>query len=135
MYGQAISTKGLPVTYTLTLAAAALSALWLIVHLAVGGRQVAVPLLATANLDPLVRDVLYLCWHFTSFGIASMAGFFLWGAVASDSAFTLVGTVLAAGFAVTGIALVHLRGANHLALPQGWLFVPVAVLGGLALTW
>ena len=109
--------------------AGALSAVWFAVHLFVGGRQIAQPLLQATALDPLVRNTQYLCWHFTSVAIAAMAGFFFWGAYAGVSAFAVAGTVLASGFFVVGVGLVFGMKENHLTLPQGWLFVPVTVLG------
>ena len=109
--------------------AGALSAVWFSVHLFVGGRQVAQPLLQATALDPLVRNTQYLCWHFTSVAIATMAGFFLWGAHTGVSAYAVAGTVLALGFVVVGVGLVLGMKENHLKLPQGWLFLPVAVLG------
>lgn len=115
----------------IVLAAGGLSAVWLLVHCFVGGRQVAQPLLASAALDPLVRNTQYLCWHFTSVAIASMAGFFLWSAWSGDAAYALAGTALALGFFVVGVGIVFGLKESHLKLPQGWLFLPVAGLGFL----
>ena len=55
--------------------AAALSAVWFGVHIILGGREVAGPLRGS-DLDPLVRDVSYLCWHLASWSIAATALFF-----------------------------------------------------------
>lgn len=116
-------------TDILFLAAGGLSALWLVVHLFAGGPQIAKPLRETQELDSVARDTLYLCWHFTSVAIACMAGLFFWAALADSLAFATAGSVLATGFAVIGISLVIKVGGNHMQLPQGWLFVPVAALG------
>ena len=110
-------------------AAGALSAIWLLVHCIVSGRQIAQPLVEATSLDPIVRHTQYLCWHFTSVGIAAMAGFFLWAAASQAPAFAISATLLAAGFFVVGVALVWRSGGSHLQLPQGWLFLPVAILG------
>lgn len=110
-------------------AAAGLAALWCGVHLFMGGREVARPLRASPDLDPVVRDTQYLCWHFTTLSIACMAGFFAWAAASGQTAFAVAGTVLAAGFVLTGVSLVMAMGARHSDLPQGWLFAPVAALG------
>ncbi|MDX8348072.1 hypothetical protein SLH49_08740 [Cognatiyoonia sp. IB215446] len=114
------------------LSAGFLSSIWLAVHLFVGGRQIATPLLAS-DLAPLVRQTQYLCWHFTSVAIAAMAVLNLWAVITDDPAFALAAFLLAVGFATVGIGLVLRLGARHLDLPQGWLFVPVALLGGLGL--
>lgn len=110
-------------------AAGMLAAFWLCVHLIAGGRDIAAPLLAAPDLAEDVRETQYLCWHFTSVAIASMAGFFLWAALAADPAYAVAGLVLSGGFAIVGIGLVVARRGKHLVTPQGWLFVPVAALG------
>ena len=113
----------------LFLVAGGLSAVWLVVHLFVGGPQIAKPLRETQELDSVDPDTLYLCWHFTSVAIACMAGLFFWAALTDNLAFATAGLALATGFAVIGVALVMKIGGNHVELPQGWLFVPVAALG------
>lgn len=110
-------------------AAGGISAVWLVVHLTAGERDVARPFLAVAALDPVVRETQYLCWHFTSVAIGCMA-LFLGGAAATGMVgLAIAGVALAAGFAVVGVGLVVARGARHRDVPQGWLFVPVAALG------
>ncbi|MEM8789608.1 MAG: hypothetical protein AAGE76_15215 [Pseudomonadota bacterium] len=114
-------------------AAMGLAGLWFLVHVFVGGRQVARPLAQAEDLPVLVRETQYLCWHFTSVAIAGMAVFFGAALVTGAAAYALAATVLAAAFAVVGIGIVAARGGRHLTFPQGWLFVPVAVLGLLGL--
>ncbi len=110
-------------------AAGALAAIWLIVHLFLGGRQIAGPFMNATALDPIIRHMQYLCWHFTSVAIACMAAFFAWTVLSGDPALATAGTVLASGFFLVGVGLVVLMKENHFTLPQGWLFLPVAVLG------
>ncbi len=114
-------------------AAGAISGVWLLVHLFLGGREVARPLLASVELDPMVRDVQYLCWHFTSVGIAGIALFYVLAAMSETVSYAVAGTVLAAGFTVTGVGLVIKQKAAHLKVPQGCLFLPVALFGVLGL--
>ena len=113
--------------------AGSIAAIWFLVHLFLGGKQIARPLLATTELDPVVRDVQYLCWHFTSVGIVGIAVFFVLAAIGWGEAYAVAGTFLAAGFTATGVALVVKQGAQHLAVPQGWLFLPIAALGVVGL--
>ena len=115
--------------FWLLLVAGILSAFWLLVHLTAGERDVAKPLLQSGDLDPVVRETQYLCWHFTSVTMACMAGFYVWSAITTDTAFAIAGIALSSSFAVLGIGLVVLRKGKHLELPQGWLFVPVTLLG------
>ena len=114
---------------SLILAAAVLAGLWCFVHLIMGGREVAQPLLAAASLDPMVRHVQYICWHFTSVTIALMATFFALAYVTGVAAYAVCGLLLSTGFVVVGIGLVVKLGLSHSKHPQGWLFVPVALLG------
>ncbi|ROT97745.1 hypothetical protein [Histidinibacterium lentulum] len=115
------------------LGAGALSAVWLLVHAFAGGRDTVRPLLEGGGLPPVVRDTLYVCWHFTSVALAMMAGLFLRAGLAGDVTAAVAATILAGAFALVGIALVLRQGASHLQVPQGWLFVPVAVLGAVGL--
>lgn len=108
--------------------ASGVAALWLGVHLFLGGKEVARPLLAS-DLHPLARDVMYMCWHFVSAGIAAIAVFFGLAAWLGDPAYGVAGTLLAAAFTVIGILIATLQGQSHLKMPQGWLFLPVAALG------
>ncbi|MEM1378349.1 MAG: hypothetical protein AAGG69_13270 [Pseudomonadota bacterium] len=110
-------------------AAGALAGVWFLVHLFMGGREIAQPLLEVTAIEPTVRHTQYLCWHFTSVSIASMAGFYAAAAVSGNAAFAIAGTVLALGFLVIGVMLVVRLGESHARLPQGWLFLPVAALG------
>ena len=110
-------------------AAGAFAALWFAVHLIVGGRQIARPLVEAKTLNPVVRHTQYLCWHFTTVAIAGMAIFFGIAAMSGTIAFATSATLLAAGFFFVGVGLVVSLGESHTRLPQGWLFLPVASLG------
>ena len=116
--------------------ASLLSALWCVVHLVMGGKEIATPLRQSTELSRNVRDTQYLCWHFTSCGIAIMAASFAAAVWQNNAVLAWPATALAASFALTGIGLVAYIGQSHLRLPQGWLFVPVTVLGviGIAAT-
>ena len=68
-------------------AAGLLALVWLTVHIFVGGRQIARPLLTAPDLAPIVRETQYLCWHFTSVAIGSMAGLILWAVFSGQPAY------------------------------------------------
>lgn len=114
-------------------ASGGLSILWLAVHLFAGGKDIVRPLRDGSELPPMVRDTLYICWHFTSLSLAIMAALFLWTGATGNAAAGGLATIMAAGFAMIGIGLAIRQGANHLEVPQGWLFVPVASLGCIGL--
>ncbi len=110
-------------------AAGGIAALWLVVHLILGGKEVERPLRASTVLDPVLRDTLHLCWHCVTVTVAIMAVLFLLAVLTSRADFALAGTILAGGFSLVGIALAPAVGAHFRDLPQGWLFLPIAVLG------
>lgn len=110
-------------------AAAFLSSAWFLVHIFIGGREIAAPLRDSRALPMVVRETQYLCWHFTSAAIAFMAVAFALAAVSGIAAYAVAATLLSAAFSVTGVGLVALRGKSFRILPQGWLFVPVAGFG------
>ena len=128
-----VKTLEFTVTFSLLFAAAGLSALWLIIHLVLGGREIAAPMLASESLPAVVRDTQYLCWHFTSVAIGAMTVLFATAAITEDLAYAIAATGLAFGFFVVGVGLVIKIGAAHRRVPQGWLFLPVAALGLLGL--
>lgn len=113
----------------LFISASCLALLWLIVHLIAGGRQIIAPAWQVDALPPVVRNTLYLCWHFTSLAIFATAAVFGLAALGHDQVFAMVGIGLAAGFAVIGIGMQIALRDSFFDLPQGWLFLPVALLG------
>ena len=117
----------------MALLAAALSLVLLAVHLVLGGRDIARPLRRDRGLPPEARAVAWVCWHYVSATILLMAAFLAVGAWAGRPVLIGAGTALAAAFAVLGIALPPALGWSYRLAPQGWLFLPVALLGALAL--
>lgn len=110
--------------------AGGIAALWLVVHLFLGGKEVERPLRAASHgLDPVVRDTLHLCWHCVTVTVAAMAALFLLAILTSRPDFATAGTILAWGYTLVGIVLVPAVGARFRDLPQGWLFLPIALLG------
>mgnify|MGYP001804319563 CR=1 FL=1 len=107
------------------LLAAALSALWFLVHLFMGGADVSRPL-RRSSLDDDVRDTAWLCWHLVSGTLLLMAGLF--GAAALGVTEALSATLLAGVFAAVGLWVPPYLGQSYRVLPQGFLFVPVCAL-------
>ncbi|MEM7440376.1 MAG: hypothetical protein AAF393_12310 [Pseudomonadota bacterium] len=109
--------------------ASGLTALWMGVHLFAGGPQIAAPLRNSTELPSVARDTAYLCWHFVSVTLGLMAAFFGLAAMTGQPGLAMAATLLAAGFTVIGIGLPSAIGQKWRVLPQGWLFLPVTVLG------
>lgn len=115
------------------LIAGGLSLVWLGVHLLVGGRQVAGPLMSADDLEPVVRTTQYLCWHYVSFMLAAMAGLFFATAAGAGAGLALSATITAAGFTLLGLAMAPILKTGYGTLPQGWLFLPITLLGAAGL--
>lgn len=113
--------------------AGCLATVWLVVHLILGGKEVVVPMRADRHLDAVVRDTLYVGWHYISVSLAAMAALFAIAIFAARADLAIAGTVLAWGFTLVGIGQVPAIGASYRDLPQGWLFLPIALLGTVAL--
>jgi len=112
------------------LAAGATSFAITLLHLFGGGPTVALPLLAAKDLDDVAKYINYYCWHLVSICLMLMAASFAWsGLVVTAWEAALLGTVMAMAFCMWGIALVIIKQQQFRAMPQGWFFLPVAVLG------
>ena len=113
----------------LLLVAAALSLGIFLLHTFVGGRHVARPLL-TAPMPSQTKHTSYFCWHIVTLVLAALGIMFLYAGLrpgGMDVGWVAVG--LTASIAVYGIVMppsLRLKYSDH---PQGWLFVPVALVG------
>jgi len=114
--------------------AAALSAFITLIHIFVGGPQLVVPLRKATELHPIVRETHYYCWHLVSISLGALSGLFLWSALSpSVHELAIVGTLISASFCLWGLVLVPSVRQSFRDMPQAFLFLPVAVLGGLGL--
>ena len=114
------------------LLAGGLSVAVMLLHLFAGGPVVAAPLLAAQDLKKVPKYTQYYCWHLVSISLGLLGLCFLWPALLGGSDdLALLGTVMAALYALWGLVLPFLsaRRLSYLELPQGWLFVPIALLG------
>lgn len=110
----------------LIVVAAALSALWALVHTFVGGRKVAEPLKA-AELEVMPKEVMLLCWHFVTGLLVLHAAF--WVLALANAFWVAPATLTAIMISCIGVAGPPLRGQSYAVVPQGWLFVPIAAIG------
>ena len=118
---------------TIWFAAAALLSIGIgAIHVFAGGPTIARPLLRAGDLEDTPKYTQYYCWHLVSIALVMMAAQFAGAAlVPTQTALGLSGTLTAAGFAAWGVVLPPLVGQSYVDMPQGWLFVPVAILGGI----
>ena len=103
-----------------------------LVHVIVGGRLIAEPLLAS-DLETLPRMTLYLCWHGITSVLAGMAMLFADGLVRGRRESVALAGGLAAAFFVLGWTYILGFGLSPLDLPQWIAFGPMAFAAGVAL--
>lgn len=99
------------------------------VHALIGGREIAGPLRRSAVLDPVVRSVALMCWHFATAAILAMALCFVAGAMGWGAAPVWLGVAMSAAFALIGVGIAVAGQVSLAKAPQGPLFLPPVVLG------
>jgi len=114
----------------LLLAAAGLMAAVCLIHTFAGGRTIAVPLLKAQDLKPVPKYVTYYCWHIVTIVLAVIAVMFAVAGLRTESLdLGWAATALTAAFCLLGLAVPPLKKQKYTHMPQGWLFLPVVVLG------
>jgi hypothetical protein len=115
------------------LAAAVASAATCGVHTFVGGRFIAAPLLAAADLRTTPKVTAYFCWHMVTIVLAAMAAGFAWAALdARAAALAWLFTVLAVAFAILNLGLALAWRLHPLRRVPQWMFFAVIASLGLA---
>lgn len=110
--------------------AAVLSILVCLLHTFAGGRVIAVPLLKAKDLRPVPKYVAYYCWHIVTIVLAVNAVLFAIAALRTESLdLAWVATFFAASFCLLGLAVPPLKKQRYKDIPQGWLFLPIFLLG------
>ncbi|MHA7776118.1 hypothetical protein [Roseibium sp. M-1] len=116
----------------LLLGAAGLSAAVCLIHTFAGGRTIARPLLKAQDLHPVPKYVTYYCWHIVTIVLAMTAVMFALAGLRAESLdLGWTATALTASFCLLGLAVPPLKKQKYAHMPQGWLFLPVVVLGVL----
>ena len=104
------------------------------VHVVVGGKFVAAPLLETDALPPASKWLNYYCWHVTSIVIAFIAFAFGWMAMnGSDPAAIIFLAGLTASLAVLSAAVALKGDINPFRFPSTSLFAAISLAGWGAL--
>lgn len=101
-----------------------------LLHTFLGGRTIAKPLLETPGLHPVPKLTSYYCWHIVTITLAVLSGMFAYAAVfegGKDIGWTA--TLLTIGYCGLGLAVPVLNKQKFSHMPQGWLFLPIAILG------
>lgn len=113
---------------------ALVSAVIAAIHILIGGRELAPPLLRAADLPPAVKFTHYYCWHLVSITLIGTAGAFTFAAFAPEGRVLAVfGTLYAGAFCLWGLALVLWKRQRHRDMPQWILFAVLSASGLWAL--
>lgn len=115
---------------TLFAAAAILSFAVFLVHTFAGGRAIATPLLKARDLHQVPKLTTYYCWHLVTIVLAVISGMFLLATLRPDSLdVAWIATLLTGTFCLFGLVLPIWHRQSYKHMPQGWLFLPIVVLG------
>jgi len=115
--------------------AGALAAFLALVHVFLGGPEVAKPLLQSNDMPDVAKYVNYYCWHLVTITIFAMAIGLIWDSVDPvQTGLAWMWAVIAVLFTLWSIVLVVWKGQKPFQMPQWLLFAPVAALAivGLA---
>lgn len=103
-------------------------------HIVVGGRTSARPLLDATSLGAVPKYTNYYCWHMVSIVLAAMGGMFLWAASHTNAIeLAYVSCALAAAFMFWSFGIVAINKGRFAHFPQWALFAVVTVLGCIGL--
>lgn len=117
---------------SLLLFASFLSLLVCLLHTFAGGRAIAVPLLKAQDLHPVPKYVTYFCWHIVTIVLAMLSILFVVAGFRPQSLeLAWVATALTASFFLLGLAVPPIKKQKYKDMPQGWLFLPILILGAL----
>lgn len=116
------------------LVAAAISAVTCLIHVVVGGRYVARPLLDEPALRRAPKLTFYYCWHLVTLLLAGMALAFAMAAQPMGSRELAWFATVGAGLCGAGSLVMAVRFGRRLwHFPQWMLFLPIVVLGSAGL--
>ncbi len=110
----------------------ALAATTALVHIVVGGKQIAQPLMSS-ELDSIVKFTMYACWHLVSVSLALSSATLLasgTGLLTSRElvAFVSVSWILF-GLVFLVVTLAVAKPSGPFRFPQWTLLIPVGLLG------
>jgi len=99
-------------------------------HTFAGQITVARPLLDAPDLAHTPKYTQFYCWHIVTLLLLALPAAFVLAALAPQHiALGWMATLIVAAMSLLGLALPPLAGERYLDMPQGWLFLPVALLG------
>lgn len=111
-------------------AAAGLSAITCGMHIVMGGREAARPLLAATDLDRVAKFTNYYCWHLVTIAIGALVAAFAYSSRAGATAdLALFATGIALLFALWSLGMIAKFRLPPMQFGQWALFLLIALLG------
>ncbi|MEL6111885.1 MAG: hypothetical protein AAFR20_03685 [Pseudomonadota bacterium] len=111
-----------------------LGILVMLIHLFLGGREIARPTLNDGDMPSVVRYTNYFCWHLVTLSLGLMSAGFFYSAFPQTPVAPAVAALLfasAAAFLCLGVNFrFSLKQAHH---PQWLLFLPIAAAGAIGM--
>lgn len=105
-----------------------------LLHIFLGGKFAAKPLLHNQDLNQVAKYTNYYCWHLVTITIAAMALAFAMAAQPGGSKdLALFATLLSALFCLLNLIMIFSFKLNKKHFPQWLLFLPGAFFGTLGL--
>jgi hypothetical protein len=105
-----------------------------LIHLFVGGRFIARPLLDADDLRRLPKVTAYYAWHLVTVMLLAMScGFFLAAAVPGQRILVIVLAIIAGGASILNFGMMLYFKQKPTRLIQWVFFVPITILAVLAL--
>jgi len=105
------------------------------IHVAIGGREIARPLLDDENMPRVARRTAYFCWHLVTVLLVGMTAAFVWAAM-DPTAWEAAALATVIAIAATALSLtLAIAGEGPASeLPQWGLFLMIAGLGWFGLS-
>lgn len=110
--------------------AALIAVVTLGLHVFLGGREAAEPLLKAADLDQLAKFTNYYCWHLVSIAIGGVAVAFGYSAYRPDGVdVAIFASCICALFALWSAGMIVVFRLRPMQFAQWALFLPISLLG------
>jgi hypothetical protein len=113
-------------------AAGVAAAVTMLLHLVVGGRYIARPLLRSSEMTPTAKFTNYYCWHLVTIYIGLMSFSFFGAAIRVEGfALGMIMTIAAALNTILSIAIILITRQSFKKMPQWALFFIIFVFAAL----
>ncbi|WP_375207110.1 hypothetical protein [Hyphococcus sp.] len=124
----------IPIENSWFFAASVASLITMLLHIFLGGKDAARPLLQSKGIVQSAKYTNYYCWHLVTIYIGIMAFSFLAAAVRNEYALGLTMTFAAVLNALLNLAILISKKQSFLQMPQWFIFLVIGFLGALGIS-